>query len=36
MGLGEADDTLTELSEESSADLPSAQLRQKFTESAMF
>lgn len=35
MGLGEAVDTLTELPEQSSADLPSAQLRQEFTESAL-
>lgn len=35
VGLGEAVDTLTELPEQSSADLPSAQLRQEFTESAL-
>lgn len=35
VGLGEAVDTLAELPEESSAALPSAQLRQEFTESAM-
>lgn len=36
VGLGEADDTQPELPEQSSADLPSAQLRQVVTESAMF